>query len=320
MNFTRLTTLSSPASGVRRGAARIATLAALATLLIGVQTASTAPASSPSSVITIDPARILDTREPIGVPSVAPVAPDSSITVQVGGVGGVPTNATGVVLTLTAVNATTNTFVTATPTGTPRATTSVLNPSVGGAIANTITVGLGTDGKLDLYNGFGSVDLIADVSGYLLPGGATTPHIEYGAIELTAYNAFAKNAGPAKFDGCVDLGDGGELVLDVPLEHGAAVTNVTFRYYDTDQGNIQFVLYEINDTPTGPNTYGTLGNHQATSNISSGYGELALTPTGADKVSDDVRYYIDVYTPGQVELDTLHWFCGATVEYAREVA
>jgi len=195
----------------------------------------------------------------------------------------------------------------------------VLNPSVGGAIANTITVGLGTDGKLDLYNGFGSVDLIADVSGYLLPGGDTAPHIEYDAIELTAYSAFAKNAGAAKPDGCVDLGDGGELLLDLRLEHGSAVTAVTFRFFDTDPGEIQFLLYEINDTPTGPNTFQTLSNNQVASNISSGYGEVTMTPTGGDKTSTDIRYMIDVYTPGQVNLDSFHWFCGATVEYAREV-
>jgi hypothetical protein len=316
MNFPRLTI---PATGVRRRLGRIISLAALATVVIGVQTASTAAPSAPSSVITVDPARILDTREPIGVPSAAPVGPESSITVQVAGVGGVPANATGVVLTLTAVGATANTFVTATPTGTPRATTSVLNPGVGGAIANTITVGLGTDGKLDLYNGFGSVDLIADVSGYLLPGGATTPHIEYGAIELTGYSGSGNDLATVGAFGCRSLGTKGQLYVDVPLEHGSAVQSVTFRYYDDDGYNMNLALIEINDGTGGPTMVGTLSDNTTASSGTAGYGEVTINPVGGDKVSGDVRYVLFAYVLGKQGGESDLSFCGATVDYAREV-
>ena len=82
------------------------TLAPADTAAFGVQTALTAGPSAPSTIVTTDPARILDTRIPIGVPTATPVGPNSTITVQVTGVGGVPANATGVVVTLTAVDAT----------------------------------------------------------------------------------------------------------------------------------------------------------------------------------------------------------------------
>jgi hypothetical protein len=94
---------------------------------------------------------------------------------------------------------------------------------------------------------------------------------------------------------------------------------VTFRYRDTDTADMQFVLNEINDVENIPTITGTLGNNQVGSNILSGYGEVTMKPTGADKVSDDVRYFIESYTPGQNSTETVHEFCGATVKYARTV-
>jgi hypothetical protein len=285
-------------------------------LTLGVQSASTAAPSAQSTIVTIDPARILDTREPIGVPAVAPVGPDSSITVQVVGVGGVPVNATGVILTLTATEGTADTFITATPTGTPRATTSVLNPGVSKAIANTITIGLGTNGRIDLYNKSGNVHLIADVTGYLVP---KSPAIETGAIELTAYSALPRSPiGPVLNDGCVDLGNAGEVVLDIPLEHGMVVTSFTFHYFDNDPANMTFVLFEIDDLNGGRTTNGTLSDSQTASTGAVGYGDATVTPTGADKVSSTVRYVADAFTLGKFNAGTKHAFCGATVNWARQ--
>jgi hypothetical protein len=307
---------STRLAGLRRSLTRILAVVGLATLTLGVQSASTAPASAPSTIVTVDPARILDTREPIGVPAAGPVGPDSSITVQVAGVGGVPVNATGVIVTLTAAGATADTFITATPTGTPRGTTSVLNPGVSKAIANTITIGLGTNGQIDLYNRFGNVHLIADVTGFLVP---KSPAIETGAIELTAYSAVARNAiGPIRNDGCVDLGNAGEVVLDVPLEHGMAITSFTFHYLDNDPGKMIFVLFEIDDLNGVKTTSNTLSDSQTESTGASGFGKATVTPVGADKVSSTVRYVADVFTLGKSNAGNVHAFCGATVNWARE--
>ena len=305
-------------AGLRRSLTRILAVVGLATLTLGVQSASTAPASAPSTIVTVDPARILDTREPIGVPAAGPVGPDSSITVQVAGVGGVPVDATGVIVTLTATGGTADTFITATPTGTPRATTSVLNPGVSKAIANTITIGLGDNGRIDLYNRFGNVHLIADVTGYLVP---KSPAIETGAIELTAYSAIARTAiGPVRNDGCVDLANGGEVVLDVPLEHGMAITSFTFHYFDNDPANMTFVLFEIDDINGAKTTSGTLSDSQTASTGAVGYGKATVNPVGADKVSSTVRYVADAFTLGKFNAGTVHAFCGATVNWARETS
>ena len=306
---------------IRRSLGRVAAGAVLLTATFGVQSALTAPPSPPSSVITVDPARILDTRQPTGVPAIAPVGPAGSITVQVTGVGGVPANATGVIVTLTGTGATTATFVTATPTGTPRSTTSVLNVTPGQDIANTVTMALGTGGKIDLYNNAGKIDLVADVTGYLLPGAPGAPRVETTTIDVGAYSAAGRNIGlPLNF-GCVDLATTGELFVDIPLPYGAAVQKVDFRYYDTGLGNMIMVLFEV-DTPSSgiPTTSGTLSGSQTASTGTSGYGVATITPTGGDQVSDSVRYYIDAFTLGPGGAGTFHYFCGANVTYARIVS
>lgn len=304
---------------LRRLSLRFLAVTALVSAAFGVQTALTAGPSAPSTIVTTDPARILDTREPLGVPAIAPVGANSSITVQVTGVGGVPLNATGVIITITAVDATLPTFITATPTGSPRSTTSILNPGVGAAIANTVTMSLGTGGKIDLYNLAGNVNLIADVSGWLLPEGA--PSIVTESIELQAYGGQGLALGlPGNF-GCVDLSTAGELFLDVPLPHGAAVQSVVYRWYDTSGGaNLTMVMFEVGGGFPGVPTMGGLVNSQGSSTGGAGYGSTSLTISGGDAVSSSLRYMIDAFTLGTGGGGAQHMFCGATVTYARVVS
>lgn len=119
-----------------------------------------------SVVVPLDPVRILDTRSGIGV-QVGPLGPGDEITVQVGGVAGVPSDATGVVLNLTAAASASPGYVTAYPTGTPRPEASVLNHTPGADVANMVTATLGSGGRLQLFSGDGRVHLVADVAGYL---------------------------------------------------------------------------------------------------------------------------------------------------------
>lgn len=303
---------------LRRSLVRALAVAGLATAVFGVQTALTAAPSVPSSVVTVDPARILDTRQPLGVPTKAPVGANSSITLQVTGAGGVPANATGVIMTLTAVDATLPTYITATPTGTTRSETSVLNPNGPGAIANTITVALGTNGRIDLYNLTGTVNLVADVTGYLLPAGATGQVVSR-SIELTAYGASTINAGAPDGVGCIDLANTGEVLIDVPLPHGAAVQSVTFRWFDNDSANMTMVISEIDGGGFTALTSGNVVGGQTASTGSSGFGSSSVSITGGDAVSANVRYVIDAFTLGQLSVNTFHRFCGATVTYLQVV-
>lgn len=88
---------------------------------------------------------------------------------------GVPAGSTAVALNVTGVDATASTYVTAWPSGSSRPTASSLNVVPGGATPNGVTVALGADRKVNLYNNAGSVHLIVDITGYYLPtdnGGA----------------------------------------------------------------------------------------------------------------------------------------------------
>jgi hypothetical protein len=305
----------------RQTIVRAGAVLALAVTGLGVRSTLAASPSSPSSVVTTDPARILDTRSGLGVAAAGPVGPGSTITVQVTGVGGVPANATGVVVTLTATEASAASFVSAWPSGTPQPTTSVLNFTTGEDIANTVTMGLGTGGKIDLFNSAGTVDLIADVTGYLVPNGAgggpvgPTSH----SVELTAYGALPTgNAGVFAQYGCRSVGAlalSGDLSLDLTLPHGATITEVTFRYNDTDTANIQLAL--TGSSGGFPGTPGPIGltNAQTQSTGAAGYLTAAITPGGVLPVSDTVRYWVVAVSLGTAVGGTVHQFCGVTVDY-----
>jgi hypothetical protein len=148
-----------------------------AVLLVATGTVHFADASTPAADATVTvplaPVRILDTRSGIGAPA-APLGAGQSLDLQVTGVAGVPLGAVGVLLNITADGATETTYLTAWPAGADRPEASVLNAVPGQALPNFIEAKLGADGKLSIYNFAGSVNVIADVSGYQVPVSAVT--------------------------------------------------------------------------------------------------------------------------------------------------
>jgi len=125
-----------------------------------------------SKLTTTTPTRLLDTRDGTGAPQ-AKVGAGSEVTLQVAGNAGVPANATGVVLNVTATGPTADSFVTVYPHGSTMPTVSNLNFTAGQTIPNLVIVPI-TDGKVNLFNRAGSVDLLADITGYYAPDGAST--------------------------------------------------------------------------------------------------------------------------------------------------
>lgn len=119
--------------------------------------------------VSLDPTRVLDTRLGLGAPG--PVAPDSTIDLQVAGQAGVPTTGvSAVVLNVTETAAATGGYVTVFPFGTGRPNASNLNYPAGDTRANLVTVML-SDGKVSLASSNkGTVHLVADVAGYYLEG------------------------------------------------------------------------------------------------------------------------------------------------------
>ncbi|MCB0994089.1 MAG: fibronectin type III domain-containing protein [Acidimicrobiales bacterium] len=112
------------------------------------------------------PTRWFDTRvapAPTGV-----VAATTSIDVAIGGVGGVPANATAVVLNVTAAAPSAKGFLTVWPTGAPRPLASSVNFAAGQNTPNLVTVPIGADGSVSFYAHVDS-HIVVDVVGWYEP-------------------------------------------------------------------------------------------------------------------------------------------------------
>ena len=132
--------------------------------------ANAAASSADLATTTISPVRIVDTRPGAGSlgGTKVPWGALETRTVEAAGLGSIPDDAVGVVVNVTALNATApETFLTLFPTGSAMPNASTLNPSPNEVSFNAATVLLGPDGTFEIYNYSGTVDVIIDVTAYL---------------------------------------------------------------------------------------------------------------------------------------------------------
>jgi hypothetical protein len=193
------------------------TLAALRPSTVA-RAAGTGGAYSP-----LAPSRIFDTRNGSGS-----LGPGQSLDVQVTGQGNVPSTASAVVLNVTATNTTAASYLTVYPTAAAQPVASNLNWVAGQTIPNLVEVGLGTGGKVTVYNAAGRVDVLFDVAGYVDPGlpagqGLYTPLVPARILD-TRDGTGGVQPGP--------VGQGATLTLQVtgpvvPTTASAVVLNVT---------------------------------------------------------------------------------------------
>ena len=113
----------------------------------------------------ITPVRALDTRDGTGGTS-APVGQGRSIDLAIRGANGIPTGASAIIMNTTAVLPTAGSFLTVWPNGVTRPLASTLNYATGDVVPNLVQVGIGSNGKVSLFNASGSVNLVADLTGY----------------------------------------------------------------------------------------------------------------------------------------------------------
>jgi hypothetical protein len=117
----------------------------------------------------VAPARLLDTRFAIGVPTAAAVPANGSVTLTVAGLGGLPETVGAVALNITVVAPQAAGHVAAYPSGGVVPDTSNVNFVAGQTVPNMAIVKVGSDGKVVLkVTSAGPVHLIADVYGYFL--------------------------------------------------------------------------------------------------------------------------------------------------------
>jgi hypothetical protein len=119
----------------------------------------------------VTPTRIADSRTCLQIP--AAVAAGQTVALQVTGRCGVPgSGVAAVALTVTAVAPRCTGYVTVSPAGVLRQPISSLTFPSGVTVAKTVTVPVGANGSIDLFNGSaGEVHLVVDLAGYTASAG-----------------------------------------------------------------------------------------------------------------------------------------------------
>ncbi len=206
----------------------------------------------------VSPTRICDTRSPnppyvnynqcnMFGPGV--LGAQSSLDVKVTGIHAglaIPSNATSVVLNVTATNTTqAGGFLTVYPTGSSIPNTSSINFTAGQSVPNLVQVGIGLNGQVSVYNFNGSTDVIVDVEGYFAPTTVASNAGGYvpispvrvcdtrsvqpgGAVNQCDNNGSGNTQGPNSILNVNVAGSGPGGTLDsVPSSAIAVVLNVT---------------------------------------------------------------------------------------------
>lgn len=116
--------------------------------------------------------RIVDTRSGLGAPK-ALLAPGKSVDIQVTGANGVPAGASGAVVNLLPINSTASDgYLTPFATGTTRPDNALhYAPSVNTSIQAQVR--LSSSGKMTIYNGSSTINLVIDLQGYFTKAGVT---------------------------------------------------------------------------------------------------------------------------------------------------
>lgn len=281
---------------------RVAAAAALSAIVLAPLAGAPALAAGPDRTAAaapdgtyhpLDSVRLLDTRDGTGAAYPAAVPPGGTIAVQVAGRGGVPsTGVSAVVLNVTATWGSSDTWITAWPSGTAKPATSNLNlASAGDERANLVTVAPGADGKVLLNNAKGSVHLIADVVGYYANGSGSTGGAYHPGTPTRTYDA--READEVWYPGetwPVPVG-----TEDMDDRVSAVVVNVTA----ISDGKGFLTLFGAGPRPNASTV--NYAWNQVTPN-------LAVVPV---VVGDDGEPYVHVYASGgttEVLIDVLGWF------------
>lgn len=144
-----------------------------ARLLLDVQgyyTANT-DGTAPGGFVPMNGSRIVDTRSGMGAPK-APLTSGKTVDLQVGGVAGVPKDASAVIVNMIAANTgSTSGFFTPYPTGGTRPPNSFNYAGGGVATSMQAQVKLSSTGKLTVFNQDSTTDLVLDIQGYFTAAG-----------------------------------------------------------------------------------------------------------------------------------------------------
>jgi len=131
------------------------------------------PNTSAASLVSLQPARLLDTRPNLPTvdgqfQGIGQVGRGQTVELQVTGRGGVPVDAESVVLNVTVTEPVGSGFVTVFPCGSPQPLASNLNYVINQNVPNAVIARLGTGGTVCLFVSE-ATHLVVDVNGYFPP-------------------------------------------------------------------------------------------------------------------------------------------------------
>lgn len=178
------------------------------------------PATLPPAYTPVTPVRVLDTRNGTGG-IIGKVGPGATVSLQVTGQNGVPASGvTAVVLNVTDMSPTAKSYLTVYADGRTRPGTPNLYFTAWQTTTNLVTVPVGSDGKVDFYNHYGSVNLLADLAGY---------------YTTTSNGSWLDTTGPVRILNTKNgtggystpVGAGGTISLQVTGQHGVPPSGVT---------------------------------------------------------------------------------------------
>jgi hypothetical protein len=242
---------------------------------------STAPPSNPYTAVT--PFRACDTR-PAGGGIAAnqcdtnstgagsgPIGSGLTRVITIGGLGTVPsTGVTAIVVNVTAVAPTQATFLEVYPDGATAPGTSNLNPAAGQVVANLVEVGM-TNGKIDVLNAIGSINVVIDIEGYV--SAASTGRYTAASAPARICDTRAPGGGVpttrCNTSGPSPIGSGATLTFNVngggsPVP-GTGVTAVVFNLTGIAP-SVPTVLTAFTGTPRPTASNLNLNPHQAVPN------------------------------------------------------
>ncbi|MGH7687578.1 MAG: RHS repeat-associated core domain-containing protein [Candidatus Dormibacteria bacterium] len=211
-------------------------------------TVSTYEFVAPGPYVPVTVTRICDTRASYGTQCAGhTLQPNSTLSVPVSGMAGVPTNAAAVYLNLTDVGptGTTSNVIDVYPDGLAAPAASNLDVAQNANQGNLVEVPLGQLGEISVYNQTGTTDVTLDVEGYVAPTPSSPPS---GA---TAYWKLDENTGTtaadatggghtATFAGATPYWTAGKIGSGADLNGGDALSVSSVDLSSTAQVSLSF--------------------------------------------------------------------------------
>ena len=241
---------------------RWAAVGAAVAITLGAGGLGISYATSPTGAVAfvpITPCRVLDTRPapdnignrntPIGAGETHAVTAHGNN----GACTGIPAGATGLSLNVTTLGATSPTFVTLWATGAAQPTASNLNPQPGQPpTPNAVTTGLSATGQFNVFNAFGTVNVIIDIVGYY------TDHQHTGAdiVDESLTGADVQNNTIGSVDTQNEPGVSFDFMTDVVSATAtpAAVAGTAMRAPSDGYVEIEVTGQWLNNTNAGVDT------------------------------------------------------------------